>query len=227
MPEQLALELALRDVRAIHRQVDLVRPRPGRLDVSRDHVLAYPRLAENQDRRGRCRGLARARQEVLHERAFADWRREPVAAADFPAERPHFPPQSPQLESATHAGRELPRVHGLADVVDRARASGLESLHDRAASRDEQDRGRVRHGPAGLEHLRPFGSFHRKLAHDEVERGNGVRPEKILGAFENFRRVPGAGEHPRQRGPQIRVVFNQGKTHHRPPTESQFFGRTL
>src|SRR5204863_2567884 len=104
MPEQLALELALRDVRAIHRQVDLVRPRPGRLDVSRDHVLAYPRLAENQDRRGRCRGLARARQEVLHERAFADWRREPVAAADFPAERPHFPPQSPQLESATHPG---------------------------------------------------------------------------------------------------------------------------
>ena len=87
MTEQLALEQRLGDGAAVDRDEAAAAARRRVVDRARDELLAGAGLADEEHGGGRLRGLVEQAEHLLHDRARADHRPEPVAVADLGAER--------------------------------------------------------------------------------------------------------------------------------------------
>ena len=115
--EQLGFEQHLRDRRAVHDHERPVATLAARVDRARDHLLAGPALAADQDVRLAVGHLPDQLEDALHRRAVADDGAIALAVPQLAAQAPVLAREQLLLERLLDDDADLVDLEGLGDVV--------------------------------------------------------------------------------------------------------------
>ena len=167
--EELALEQAFGQRRAVDRHEGLRRPRAVEVQRARHHLLAGAALAGDQHAAGPAGDLPDQRHDLGHRRALALQVAQRRFLGHGPAQLPILLLEGTPLEGPLHRQQDGVGLERLRDVVERARAHGVYGRVD-AAERRHQDHGDVGAEAAQLAHqLDPAAAGHAHVAEHGVE----------------------------------------------------------
>jgi len=162
VPEELGLENGLRQGRAVDRYEGSVGPLGGSVDGPRDQLLAGARLAEQEHRRHRRRGLHHGVHEAAPGQRLADDRLVPLGL-ELSTQRAVLAHQVALLERLAHGAHHLGALERLGHEVVRPVPHGIDRVLDGAVGGHEDGLGLGGNAAAGLEEIEPRHPGHHQI----------------------------------------------------------------
>ena len=167
-----------------------------------DQLLAGPRLADDEDGRGRRRRDLDALQHGPHRRRAADDVLEPEELLDAVLELPRLLLESPAVELLLHTGAQLLEADGLRQIVVGAQLESAHGAVDVAERRHHEDRQLGTQGTPPLEQRVAVDSGHSNIGDQHM---HGLAPlqqrKRLVAALELDHLVADSAQAQRHRGP--------------------------
>src|SRR5439155_504046 len=192
--EELALEHALGEGLAVHRDEGMPDTVAPVVEEAGDELLAGAALALDEDRRAARRHAPHEVEELPARLALGHRRVRCIAAGDLLSEVAVLALEARQVERARHQRAQLVVVEGLGDEVEGALAHGGDGGRHAAVGREQHDRGG---GPAraqGAEQREAVHSGHLPVRDHDIGRALLERGEGRVAARALLALVPGAAE---------------------------------
>jgi hypothetical protein len=166
--EQLALQQALGNRRAVDRDERIRRARSVVVEGSRHHFLAGSALAGDENTGAAVGDLPDQGEDFAHGRTRADQVTEGAGLVHRTPQAPVLLLQGAPLDRAIDGDHHRLGLEGLGDIVEGTRPHRLDDRIDASEGRHQHHRGIRAHLPDLTDHLDPRPAGHLDVAQDDV-----------------------------------------------------------